>query len=92
WPRREESAKEARESEEGAQSEAGVKAMSRGRGDTALMRRLAPLYLCYALDSVGMGVALPALPFYIMSLRASALQLALVVSSNYVAQTFGERG
>lgn len=42
------------------------------------------------LDAVGLGVALPVLPFYVMGLRATALQLAVVVSSNYIAQTFGE--
>ncbi|CAM9516627.1 unnamed protein product, partial [Choristocarpus tenellus] len=57
--------------------------------DGALMGRLAPVYLCYVLDSIGMGMALPALPFFIMSLQASALQLAMVVSSNYMAQTIG---
>lgn len=59
--------------------------------DAALTRRLLPLYLVFVLDAVGLGVALPALPFFVMSLKATALQLAIVVSSNYIAQTFGER-
>lgn len=58
--------------------------------DAALNKRLLPLYLVFVLDAVGLGVALPVLPFYVMGLRATALQLAVVVSSNYIAQTFGE--
>lgn len=62
----------------------------RASRDVALNRRLLPLYLVFVLDAVGLGVALPVLPFYVMGLRATALQLAVVVSSNYIAQTFGE--
>lgn len=58
--------------------------------DSALSRRLLPLYLVFVLDAVGLGVALPVLPFYVMGLKATALQLAIVVSTNYIAQTFGE--
>lgn len=42
------------------------------------------------MDAVGLGVALPVLPFFVMGLKATALQLAIVVSSNYIAQTFGK--
>lgn len=59
-------------------------------GDAALNRRLLPLYAVFVLDAVGLGVALPVLPFFVMGLKATALQLAIVVSSNYIAQTFGE--
>lgn len=59
-------------------------------GDAALSRRLLPLYAVFVLDAVGLGVALPVLPFFVMGLKATALQLAIVVSSNYIAQTFGE--
>ena len=58
--------------------------------DAALSRRLFPLYVVFVLDAVGLGVALPVLPFFVMGLEATALQLAIVVSSNYIAQTFGE--
>ncbi|CAN0125616.1 unnamed protein product, partial [Hapterophycus canaliculatus] len=51
--------------------------------------RLIPLYAVFVLDAVGLGVALPVLPFFVMGLKATALQLAIVVSSNYIAQTFG---
>lgn len=63
---------------------------SASASDAALTRRLLPLYLVFVLDAVGLGVALPALPFFVMGLKASALQLAVVISSNYIAQTFGE--
>ena len=59
-------------------------------GDAALNRRLLPLYAVFVLDAVGLGVALPVLPFFVMGLKATALQLAIVVSSNYIAQTFGK--
>lgn len=58
--------------------------------DAALSRQLTPMYLVFILDAVGLGVALPVLPFFVMGLEATALQLAIVVSSNYIAQTFGE--
>ncbi|CAN0476488.1 unnamed protein product [Ectocarpus sp. 12 AP-2014] len=58
--------------------------------DAALSRRLLPLYAVFVLDAVGLGVALPVLPFFVMGLKATALQLAIVVSSNYIAQTFGK--
>eukprot|EP00903_Cladosiphon_okamuranus_P015364 g14190.t1 len=61
----------------------------RAIGDAALNRRLLPLYAVFVLDAVGLGVALPVLPFFVMGLKATALQLAIVVSSNYIAQTFG---
>lgn len=60
--------------------------------DGELNRRLTPLYAVFVLDAVGLGVALPVLPFFVMGLKATALQLAIVVSSNYIAQTFGESG
>ncbi|CAM9373942.1 unnamed protein product [Sphacelaria rigidula] len=59
-------------------------------GDAALSRELTPMYLVFILDAVGLGVALPVLPFFVMGLKATALQLAIVVSSNYIAQTFGK--
>lgn len=59
--------------------------------DAALTRRLMPLFLVFVLDAVGLGVALPVLPFYVMGLQATALQLAVVVSSNFIAQTFGKK-
>jgi DHA1 family tetracycline resistance protein-like MFS transporter len=54
-----------------------------------MWRRLRPLYALYILDSVCAGIALPALPFYIMGLGANAFMLSLVISTNYMAQTLG---
>lgn len=52
-------------------------------------RQLFPLYLAFLLDAVAVGLAMPLLPFYVMELGANALQLSVVVSSNYVAQMIG---
>lgn len=52
-------------------------------------RVLLPLYLSFMLDAIAVGLAMPLLPFYVMELGANALQLSVVVSSNYVAQTIG---
>ena len=52
-------------------------------------RQLFPLYLAFLLDAVAVGLAMPLLPFYVMELGANALQLSMVVSSNYVAQMIG---
>jgi MFS family permease len=41
------------------------------------------------LDAVATGLAVPLLPFFVMELGASAFQLSLVVSSNYIAQMLG---
>ena len=75
--------------EEEEEAEAGGE--RRSISDAALNRRLLPLYLVFVLDAIGLGVALPVLPFYVMGLQATALQLAVVISSNYIAQSFGER-
>lgn len=74
----------------GAIAAAAAAGAEQAAGDAALSRRLLPLYLVFVLDAVGLGVALPVLPFFVMGLKATALQLAIVVSSNYIAQTFGE--
>jgi DHA1 family tetracycline resistance protein-like MFS transporter len=47
------------------------------------------LYCSYVLDSISIGLVMPLLPFFAMELGASAFQLSLVVSSNYVAQMVG---
>ena len=52
-------------------------------------RKLFPLYMAFLLDAVAVGLAMPLLPFYVMELGANALQLSMVVSSNYVAQMIG---
>lgn len=52
-------------------------------------RKLLPLYIAFMLDSIAVGMAMPLLPFFVMELGAKALQLSLVVSSNYVIQMFG---
>eukprot|EP01038_Epipyxis_sp_PR26KG_P006517 gene6517-8957_t len=52
-------------------------------------KQLFPLYIAFMLDAVATGLAMPLLPFYVMELGADAMQLSLVVSSNYVAQTIG---
>lgn len=52
-------------------------------------RRLLPYYAAFLFDSMAVGLVLPLLPFYIMELGASALQLSLVVSANYLAQMVG---
>ena len=52
-------------------------------------RKLFPLYVAFLLDAVAVGLAMPLLPFYVMELGANALQLSMVVSSNYVAQMIG---
>eukprot|EP01032_Pedospumella_encystans_P026045 gene26045-29419_t len=48
-----------------------------------------PYYVAFMDDSVAVGLVMPLLPFYLMELGASALQLSLVVSANYVAQMAG---
>lgn len=50
---------------------------------------LLPLYISFMFDAVATGLAMPLLPFYVMELGANALQLSLVISSNYVAQMVG---
>lgn len=50
---------------------------------------LLPLYISFLFDAIATGLAMPLLPFYIMELGANALQLSLVISSNYVAQMIG---
>jgi MFS transporter, DHA1 family, tetracycline resistance protein len=50
---------------------------------------LAPYYLSFMLDAIAVGMVMPVLPFTIMELGANALQLSLVVSANYVAQSIG---
>ena len=50
---------------------------------------LFPLYIAFMLDAIAVGLAMPLLPFYVMELGANALQLSVVVSSTYVAQTIG---
>ena len=50
---------------------------------------LFPLYIAFMLDAISVGLAMPLLPFYVMELGANALQLSVVVSSTYVAQTIG---
>jgi MFS family permease len=52
-------------------------------------RQLFPLYMAFMLDAIAVGLAMPLLPFYVMELGANALQLSMVVSSTYVAQTIG---
>jgi DHA1 family tetracycline resistance protein-like MFS transporter len=52
-------------------------------------RQLLPYYVAFVLDAVAVGLALPLLPFYVIGLGASALQLSTVVSANYIAQIVG---
>ena len=51
--------------------------------------RLFPLYIAFMCDAIAVGLAMPLLPFYIMELGANALQLSLIISSNYIAQMIG---
>ena len=52
-------------------------------------RVLFPLYASFLLDAVATGLAMPLLPFYVLELGADALQLSMVISCNYVAQSVG---
>ena len=52
-------------------------------------RVLLPLYLSFLLDATAVGLAMPLLPFYVMELGANALQLSMVISCNYIAQSVG---
>ena len=52
-------------------------------------RNLIPYYMAFMFDAIATGLAMPLLPFYVMELGASALQLSLVISSNYIAQMIG---
>lgn len=52
-------------------------------------KKLFPLYMSFLLDSISVGLIMPLLPFYIMELGANAMQLSLVVSSNYMVQMIG---
>ena len=52
-------------------------------------RALFPLYASFLLDAVATGLAMPLLPFYVLELGADALQLSMVISCNYVAQSVG---
>ncbi|CAM9646203.1 unnamed protein product, partial [Chrysoparadoxa australica] len=57
--------------------------------ESDMVIKLTPLYACYILDSICSGIVLPALPFFVMSLGGTALHLSIIVSANYIAQTFG---
>lgn len=50
---------------------------------------LLPYFLAFMLDAIAIGLVMPVLPFTIIELGASAMQLSLVVSANYIAQSFG---
>jgi MFS family permease len=50
---------------------------------------LMPYYVAFMLDAIAIGLVMPVLPFTIIELGASALQLSLVVSANYIAQSLG---
>ena len=52
-------------------------------------RQLVPLYLAFMCDSVAIGIIAPILPFLIIQIGANAMQLSMVISSNYVAQAIG---
>lgn len=52
-------------------------------------RKLLPYYTAFMLDAVAVGLVMPLLPFTVMELGANAMQLSLVVSANYVAQSIG---
>lgn len=52
-------------------------------------RVLLPLYLSFLFDATAVGLAMPLLPFYVMELGANALQLSMVISCNYIAQSIG---
>ncbi|CAN0499346.1 unnamed protein product [Ectocarpus sp. 12 AP-2014] len=92
WKAKEESRASAGGNRYGGSSDNGLASAEAQKAvdDAALSRRLLPLYAVFVLDAVGLGVALPVLPFFVMGLKATALQLAIVVSSNYIAQTFGK--
>jgi hypothetical protein len=47
--------------------------------DRSLMKKLLPLYIIFVMDAICSGIALPALPFFVMSLGASAFQVCLTV-------------
>eukprot|EP00953_Heterococcus_sp_UTEX-ZZ885_P006247 3825-Heterococcus_DN1.PRE.1 len=42
--------------------------------DRSLMKKLLPLYIIFVMDAICSGIALPALPFFVMSLGATAFQ------------------
>jgi DHA1 family tetracycline resistance protein-like MFS transporter len=50
---------------------------------------LLPFFFSFMLDAIAVGIVMPLLPFFVMDLGANAMQLSLVVSSNYIAQTIG---
>lgn len=51
--------------------------------------KLLPFYMAFMLDAIAVGLVMPLLPFTVMELGANAMQLSLVVSSNYIAQSIG---
>jgi DHA1 family multidrug resistance protein-like MFS transporter len=52
-------------------------------------RVLLPYFISFLLDSMATGLAMPLLPFYVMDLGASALQLSFIISFNYIIQMIG---
>ena len=52
-------------------------------------KALWPIFLAFMFDAIAVGLAMPLLPFYVMQLKANAVQLSMVVSANYVAQMLG---
>ena len=51
--------------------------------------KLLPYYVSFLFDSMATGLALPLLPFFVMELGATALQISMIVSLTYLAQMIG---
>mmetsp|Transcript_16818 Transcript_16818/g.37887 ORF Transcript_16818/g.37887 Transcript_16818/m.37887 type:complete len:721 (+) Transcript_16818:73-2235(+) len=77
------------DSEEEEEFEEGIVGARRRDEVLGVPRQLLPYYAAYMCDAMATGLVMPLLPFHVMGLGADALQLSLVVSSNYVAQMAG---
>ncbi len=65
---------------------------SSSQENIGIAKQLVPLYVSFLLDSVAIGVIAPILPFYIMESMekpCNSMQLSIVMSSTYMAQTVG---
>ncbi len=76
-------------SEDERESNKDTLAMGSSFSDLGSSRVLLPYYFAFMLDAIAIGIVMPVLPFTIMELKATALQLSLVVSANYCAQSIG---
>jgi len=50
---------------------------------------LGPVYLCVLIDSLGLGLVIPILPYYALQFGATPLQLGLVMAAYSAAQMVG---